>query len=82
MDLMQEALVADRVSSWLGLLDENERKILTLRFGIGDYTPKTLEVIGRKFGVTRERVRQIEEKALGKLREIAGRSESTAADLL
>jgi len=82
MELIHEALVADRVSSWLGLLDENERKILTLRFGIGDYTPKTLEVIGRKFGVTRERVRQIEEKALGKLREIAGRSESTAADLL
>src|SRR3990170_682970 len=82
MELIHEALVADRVSSWLGLLDENERKILTLRFGIGDYTPKTLEVIGRKFGVTRERVRQIEEKALVKLREIAGRSKSTAADLL
>jgi RNA polymerase primary sigma factor len=82
MDLIHEALVADRVSSWLDLLDENERKVITLRFGIGDYTPKTLEVIGRKFGVTRERVRQIEEKALGKLREIAGRSESTAADLL
>lgn len=82
MELIHEALVADRVSSWLDLLDENERKILTLRFGIGDYTPRTLEVIGRKFGVTRERVRQIEEKALSKLREIAGRSESTAADLL
>lgn len=82
MDLMQEALVAGRVSSWLGLLEESERKVITLRFGIGDYTPKTLEVIGRKFGVTRERVRQIEEKALVKLREIAARSESTAADLL
>jgi RNA polymerase primary sigma factor len=82
MDLMQEAAVADRVTSWLDLLDENERKVLTLRFGIGDYTPKTLEVIGRKFGVTRERVRQIEEKALLKLRDIAGKSASTAADLL
>ncbi|MCC6502547.1 MAG: sigma-70 family RNA polymerase sigma factor [Deltaproteobacteria bacterium] len=82
MDLIHEAVVADRVSSWLEMLDENERKVLTLRFGIGDYSPKTLEVIGKKFGVTRERVRQIEEKALGKLREIAGRTQSTAADFL
>lgn len=82
MDLLQEAVVAEKVTDWLSLLDENERKVITLRFGIGDYTPKTLEVIGRKFGVTRERVRQIEEKALLKLREIAGRSHSTAADLI
>lgn len=82
MDLINEAVVAGKVSNWLEMLDENERKVLTMRFGIGDYSPKTLEVIGRKFGVTRERVRQIEEKALGKLREIAGRSEATAADFL
>ena len=80
MDLIHEAVMADKVSNWLEMLDENERKVLTMRFGIGDYSPKTLEVIGRKFGVTRERVRQIEEKALGKLREIAGRSEAAAAD--
>lgn len=82
LDLIQESLRVDRVSGWLGMLDENERKIISLRFGIGDYAPKTLEVIGRQFGVTRERVRQIEEKALSKLREIAARSESSAADLL
>jgi RNA polymerase primary sigma factor len=82
MDLLQEAFMAESVTNWLGMLDENERKVITLRFGIGDYSPKTLEVIGRKFGVTRERVRQIEEKALVKLREIAGRSQSTAADFL
>lgn len=80
MDLIHEATVAGRVTDWLEMLDENERKVLTMRFGIGDYSPKTLEVIGKKFGVTRERVRQIEEKALGKLREIAGRSEAAAAD--
>lgn len=81
-DLMHETAVSGTVSSWLDMLDESERKVLTMRFGIGDYSPRTLEVIGKKFGVTRERVRQIEEKALGKLREIAGRTDSTAADFL
>lgn len=71
------------VESWLKLLDENERKIISLRFGIGDYAPRTLETIGRQFGVTRERVRQIEEKALMKLREIAFyRERGSAADLM
>lgn len=50
------------------VLDERERKILSLRFGLDDGEEKTLEEIGRQFNVTRERIRQIESKALKKLR--------------
>lgn len=49
-------------------LSETEQKILTLRFGLNDSEPQTLEVIGQQFGVTRERIRQIEAKTLEKLR--------------
>ena len=49
-------------------LSEGEQKILTLRFGLNDSEPQTLETIGLQFGVTRERIRQIEAKALEKLR--------------
>jgi RNA polymerase primary sigma factor len=51
-----------------GCLSERERSILTMRFGLGDKEPKTLEEIGSHFGVTRERIRQIQEGALKTLR--------------
>jgi RNA polymerase primary sigma factor len=50
-------------------LSPREKTVLTMRYGLGDQTPKTLEEIGGKFGVTRERVRQIQNEALQKLRE-------------
>lgn len=56
------------VSAHLDELTESERKILTLRFGLDDNEPQTLDVIGQQFGVTRERIRQIEAKCLEKLR--------------
>jgi len=49
-------------------LNENEKKILWLRYGLGDEEPQTLESIGKRFGVTRERIRQIEKKTILKLR--------------
>ena len=52
----------------LGTLTEREEKVLRLRFGLDDGTPRTLEEVGTMFGVTRERIRQIEAKALRKLR--------------
>lgn len=52
----------------LATLPQKEEKILRMRFGFYDGNPKTLEEIGKEFGVTRERIRQIEEKALRKLR--------------
>ncbi len=56
------------VMEWMDDLTENEREILALRFGLGDREPQTLDTIGQKFGVTRERIRQIEAKSLNKLR--------------
>jgi RNA polymerase primary sigma factor len=52
------------------LLTENEKRVLTLRFGLNDEEPQTLDSIGRSFGVTRERIRQIEAKSLQKLRKL------------
>ncbi len=58
------------VSEWFAMLSENEKSILTLRFGLDDTDPQTLDTIGKQFGVTRERIRQIESKALDKLRKV------------
>jgi RNA polymerase primary sigma factor len=65
------------IAAWFETLSDNEKKILTLRFGLDDKEPQTLDTIGRGFGVTRERIRQIESKALEKLRLVI---ESTHAD--
>jgi RNA polymerase primary sigma factor len=54
----------------LGTLKERERKIIQLRYGLYDGYPRTLEEVGREFNLTRERIRQIEFKALGKLRNV------------
>jgi len=56
------------VLEWMDDLTETEREILALRFGLDDREPQTLDTIGQKFGVTRERIRQIEAKSLAKLR--------------
>ena len=56
------------ISRHFDMLTESEQKILTLRFGLNDNEPQTLDTIGQKFGVTRERIRQIESKSLEKLR--------------
>lgn len=62
------AMLKEQMDDVLETLTERERKVLTLRFGIGDGYPRTLEEVGKIFKVTRERVRQIEAKALKKLR--------------
>jgi RNA polymerase primary sigma factor len=59
------------ILSWLDELLENEKEIIVLRFGLDNGEPKTLESIGQRYGVTRERIRQIEASALRKLRRIA-----------
>ncbi|MDP3046212.1 MAG: RNA polymerase sigma factor RpoD [Chloroflexota bacterium] len=61
-------LLKEQVESVLGSLTARERRVLQLRFGLEDGRARTLEEVGKEFGVTRERIRQIEAKALRKLR--------------
>ena len=67
--------VYEVISQHFNKLSEHEQKILTLRFGLDDNEPQTLEVIGEQFGVTRERIRQIEAKSLKKLRAISSKTQ-------
>ena len=67
-DLAENINIFELISQHFDKLTEHERKILTLRFGLDDHDPQTLDVIGQQFGVTRERIRQIEAKSLEKLR--------------
>lgn len=61
---------AELLREWLAGLGAREQEVLSLRYGLGDDEPRTLEEIGKRFGVTRERVRQIEMSALKKLRQL------------
>ena len=61
-------LLKEQLSEILGTLTDREEKVLRLRFGLEDGRPRTLEEVGKEFNVTRERIRQIEAKALRKLR--------------
>jgi len=67
-DLLDNINRYEHVSDWFQSLSETEKSILTLRFGLDDTDPQTLDTIGKQFGVTRERIRQIESKAIEKLR--------------
>ena len=62
------SMLQEQLSKVLDSLSERERKVIELRFGLTDGHPRTLEEVGREFGVTRERIRQIESKTLCKLR--------------
>jgi RNA polymerase nonessential primary-like sigma factor len=63
----------EHIDEWLTQLSASERKVIEMRFGLIDGEPKTLDSIGKEFGITRERVRQIETQALNKLRVITKR---------
>jgi len=67
-DAAARALLAEAVSEALEELSERERQVVRLRFGLDDGQVRTLEEVGREFGVTRERIRQIEAKTLARLR--------------
>ena len=67
-DAASHQLLKEQVENVLDTLHDRERKVLQLRFGLEDGRSRTLEEVGREFGVTRERIRQIEAKALRKLR--------------
>ena len=63
-----EKALTETLEAALSTLEEREAQILRLYFGLGGYAPRSLEEIGSEMGVTRERIRQIKEKALGRLR--------------
>ena len=67
-DAAAYTLLHEQLMEVLGTLTEREQKVLRLRFGLDDGRPRTLEEVGKQFHVTRERIRQIEAKALRKLR--------------
>ena len=67
-DAASFSMLQEQLGKVLEGLAERERKVISLRFGLEDGHPRTLEEVGREFGVTRERIRQIESKTLAKLR--------------
>ena len=67
-DAASFSMLQEQLAKVLEGLAERERKVISLRFGLEDGHPRTLEEVGREFGVTRERIRQIESKTLAKLR--------------
>src|SRR4051794_36596562 len=68
IDAASFILLQEQLDSILHTLSEREKKVIQLRFGLSDGHPRTLEEVGKEFGVTRERIRQIESKTLSKLR--------------
>ena len=67
-DTVAGTMLKEQLLSVLDTLTPREEKVIRLRYGIDDGKPRTLEEVGREFNVTRERIRQIEAKALRKLR--------------
>ena len=68
LDAVTDQLLREQVERVLGSLDGREQRVIRLRFGLDDGRPRTLEEVGSEFGLTRERIRQIEGHALQKLR--------------
>ena len=68
VNFAMDVLLHDQLMEVIKSLTEREQKVILLRFGLEDGKPRTLEEVGKVFGITRERIRQIEAKALRKLR--------------
>ncbi|NIS32467.1 MAG: sigma-70 family RNA polymerase sigma factor, partial [Actinobacteria bacterium] len=83
-EFVAQVMLRDHIDHVLASLGERERAVVRLRYGLDDGEARTLEEVGRAFGVTRERVRQIEARTLAKLRRgryaSAPRCASTCAD--
>ncbi len=79
---LRDQNLRDEVGDLIGVLDEREKKIIFSRFGLDGGKPKTLEEVGKKFGVTRERIRQLQNIALMKLRRALQKKEKPAADFV
>lgn len=73
LSALEQSKRIEEIASWLDDLREDEKKVIVMRYGLDGDEPQTLEAIGRVFGVTRERIRQIENRAIEKLRKIVKR---------
>src|ERR1700674_1441155 len=74
-ELLRDKNLRNEVGGLLDVLDDREKKIIFQRFGLDGGKPKTLEEVGKKFGVTRERIRQLQNVALAKLRRALAKKE-------
>ncbi|MDX2082308.1 MAG: RNA polymerase sigma factor RpoD/SigA [Terrimicrobiaceae bacterium] len=81
-EMLRDKDLRDEVGDLLDVLDERERRIINSRFGLDGQRPKTLEEVGEKFGVTRERIRQLQNIALNKLRKALSKKERPKAEAL
>ena len=79
-EMLRDKDLRNEVGDLLGILDDRERRIINCRFGLDGKKPKTLEDVGVKFGVTRERIRQLQNIALNKLRKALHKKERPKAD--
>lgn len=80
--IVESISMREEIDKWLAELKDKEREVICLRFGLEGQEPKTLEEIGQKFGLTRERIRQIEAASLSKLRNIIARREIKREEVL
>ena len=67
---LQSKNMHNEIDGMLDVLDDRESRIINARFGLGGVTPMTLEEVGREFGVSRERIRQLQTSALKKMRSV------------
>lgn len=74
-DMLADKNLHGEIDGLLSVLDERERRIIDERFGLNGKTPMTLEDVGREFGVTRERIRQLQNSALNKMRRALSKKE-------
>jgi RNA polymerase primary sigma factor len=71
-----------QIDQWISELTAAERRVIELRYGLTDESPWTLNSIGQRFGITRERVRQIEKKAMDRIRKLAQMRNMELSDVL
>lgn len=81
-EMLRDKDLRDEVGDLLDVLDDRERRIINARFGLDGKKPQTLEEVGEKFGVTRERIRQLQNIALSKLRRALSKKERPQAEAL
>jgi RNA polymerase primary sigma factor len=73
LSVLEQTKRIEYIASWLDTLRDDEKRVIILRYGLDGAEPQTLESIGKLFGVTRERIRQIEHKSIGKLQKVVRR---------